>query len=42
MANEFKGFNIKEKCIDAYIKKKRFPIGHAYSLSKSCELAPKP
>lgn len=34
--NQFEGFNIKEKCIDTYIKKKRFPIGHVYSLSKQC------
>lgn len=38
MANEFKGVGIKDKCIDAYIKKRRFPIGRAYALSKSCEM----
>lgn len=42
MVSEFKGSTIKEKCLDAYIKKKRFPIGHVYALSKSCEMASKP
>ena len=38
--NQFQGFNVKEKCIDAFIKKKRFPIGHVYAVSNQCTVSP--
>lgn len=38
-ANQFEGLNIKDRCIDTYIKKKRFPIGHAHALSSQCTIS---
>lgn len=38
IANQFQAINIVDKCLDTYIKKKRFPIGHINTGLNNCKV----